>query len=433
MKFSFLHMADLHLGNYQYGSKDRFNDFALAAMWAAQTAIAHEVNFVVVAGDLFHKRSNLQPTTLRQAEALLTALRQAEIPCILIEGNHDRPLYRDSGITWCEYLAQHELVTLLNYVSDTADELVAAGSDTPGNFTEVMKQVFVFGVGYKGAGLRTTLEALAAPLRRVGRQGAYVVLVLHAGLQGQLPEHVPATLGLDDLEPWTAAVDYVALGHFHKPFRLNDWIFNPGSLEVTAWDQYDPARLGGVALVQVDTCQEPKHQVTYLAAPIRPRIQERFDVSRADSPQALGRQFESHLQRRWDEVHKAVTGARRPVLRVLLTGTLRFEAFRLDLQDLHERAERICNPLVCQIVLVDRPDFSLGDPEAAVESLGAVEHKILRDMIAQHPDYGADPEKWLAIVQHTSELVLAKADPQLVYETLNAMDDLRPAGPEADF
>jgi len=77
MKFSFLHMADLHLGNYQYGSKDRFNDFALAAMWAAQTAIAHEVNFVVVAGDLFHKRSNLQPTTLRQAEALLTALRQA--------------------------------------------------------------------------------------------------------------------------------------------------------------------------------------------------------------------------------------------------------------------------------------------------------------------------------------------------------------------
>ncbi len=432
MKFSFLHMADLHLGYYQYSSRERFNDFAHAARWAAQEAINHAVNFVVVAGDLFHKRSNLQPTTLRQAEYFLGLLRQAAIPCVMVEGNHDRPLYRDSGITWCQYLAQHELVTLLNYMPDASGDLVAADRDTTGSFIEVMEQVFVFGVGYKGAGLRTTLDAFAAPLHKVSQHGAYSILALHAGLQGQLPEHVPDTLGLGDLEPFASAVDYVALGHFHKPFHLNDWIFNPGSLEVTAWDQYDPHRPGGMELVQVDTQQEPLHQVTHLASPVRPRIREQFDVSQADSPPELGAQFESHLQNRWDEIHKAATGATAPVLRVLLTGTLRFAAFQLDFQDLMERAERICNPLVCQIVLVDRPDFSMGDPEAANESLQEVEYRILRDMIGRHPDYGTDPQRWLAIVQHTSDLVLAKAEPRLVYETLNSMDDLRPADHEAD-
>ncbi len=432
MKFSFLHMADLHLGYYQYNSPERFNDFARAAEWAAQEAIRQAVDFVVVAGDLFHKRSNLQPTTLRQAEHFLGSLRQAAIPCVMIEGNHDRPLYRDTGITWCQYLAQHELVTLLNYGVTEAGDLVAAGRDIPGNFAEIMEQVFVFGVGYKGAGLRETLKDLVAPLHRVGRHGAYVVLALHAGLHGQLPEHVPDTLDLGDLEPFTSVVDYVALGHFHKPFYLNDWIFNPGSLEVTAWDQYHPDRPGGVVLVHVDTHRTPKHQTTHLASPIRPRIQERFDVGQANGPQELGEQFEAHLQSRWDSVHAAAAGGPPPVLRVLLTGQLRFPAFRLDLQDLMERAERVVAPLVCQIRLVERPDFAIGDPEAAAESLKEVEHRVLRAMIAQHPLYGTAPEQWLAVVQNTADLVLAKADPALVYETLNAMDTLRPADRESN-
>ncbi len=436
MKFSFLHVADLHLGYYQYNSKERFNDFAGAALWAAQEAVDRAVNFVVVAGDLFHKRSNLQPTTLGQAERFLELLREAHIPCVLIEGNHDRPLYRDTGITWCQYLAQHEWMTLLNYVPDSSGTLVAADHHTVGSFVEIMDQVFVFGVGYKGAGLRATLEALAPSLHKVSRQGAYSVLMLHAGMQGQLPNHVPDTLRRTDLDPFRPAVDYVALGHFHKPFQLDNldhWIFNPGSLEVTAWDQYNPTQPGGVKLVQVDTCQSPMHQVAHLASPVRPRIKERFDVSRVDNPKALGEQFESHLQHRRNHVHAATSGTRRPILRILLTGALRFEAFQLNLEDLKARAERIFTPLVCEITLVDRPGFSHGNLEAAPESLQEVEYRILREMIAQNPAYATDPERCLAIVQDTADLVLAKVNPQKIYETLNAMDDLGSTDREKSF
>ncbi len=422
MKFSFLHMADLHLGYYQYNSDQRFNDFAKAAIWAAEEAVKRSVNFVLVAGDLFHKRSNLQPTTLAQAEYFFNLLKQAGIPCVMIEGNHDRPLYRDSGITWCQYLTQHKLVTLLNFVPSTSGKLDEARCDTPGSYVEVLEKVFVFGVGYKGSGLRTTLHEMTSPLRKVSQKGTYSVLALHAGLQGQLPEHIQDTLSPNDLEPFASSVDYVALGHFHKPFQLDDWIFNPGSLEVTGWDQYSPNRPGGVELVEVDTDRLPKHQVTHLASPVRPRIGEQFDVSNAESPLALGQQFESYMQNRWVKIHAAVAGKARPILRIVLTGQIRFDAFQLNLQELVDRAEGICRPLVCQIVLADRPSLSIGDPEAANESLSQIEHRILREMILQHPYYGKDPDTWLAAVQSTSELVLARAEPELVYTTLSSFN-----------
>ena len=430
MKFSFLHMADLHLGYYQYNSDQRFNDFAKAAIWAAEEAVQRSVNFVLVAGDLFHKRSNLQPTTLAQAEFFFNLLKQAEIPCVMIEGNHDRPLYRDSGITWCQYLTQHHLVTLLNFVPGSSGKLDEAHCDSPGSYVEVMEKVFVFGVGYKGSGLRTTLHDLASPLREISQKGTYSVLALHAGLHGQLPEHIQDTLGIDDLEPFASLVDYVALGHYHKPFKLDDWIFNPGSLEVTGWDQYSPNRPGGVEFVEVDTDKVPKHQVTHLASPIRPRIGEQFDVGRAESPFALGEQFETYMQNRWNDQHAVAVGNNQPILRILLTGEIRFDAFQLNLQDLVDRAERICHPLVCQIELADHPNLSVSDPEAANESLSQIEHRILREMISQHPYYGKDPDTWLAAVQSTSELVLARAGPELVYTTLSSFDSNKLSEPK---
>lgn len=422
MKFSFLHMADLHLGYNQYGSKERFNDFAKAAAWAAQEAVSQEVSFVVIAGDLFHKRSNLQPTTLRQAEHFLKILKNAGIPCVMIEGNHDRPLYRDKGITWCQYLAQHGLVTLLNFIPESSESLIAANQDTVGSFFEVVDKVFVFGVGYKGAGLRATLNALVSPLHEVSQDGAYSLLAVHAGLQGQLPEHVPDTLDLGCLKPFETSVDYIALGHYHKPFQLEEWIYNPGSLEVTAWDQYRPEQPGGLKMVDVDTDQVPKHRVTHLPSPIRPRIKERFDIGKATDSQELGVQFESYLQRRWQNVHKAESKGTAPILQVMLEGELKFEAFKLNLQELVDRAERICNPLVCHLTLVDRPELSIGENDGNNETLKEVEHRVLREMIMQHPSYCSEPDRWLNAVKNTSELVLGKAEPQLVYESLSAFD-----------
>ena len=193
---------------------------------------------------------------------------------------------------------------------------------------------------------------------------------------------------------------------------------------MTAWDQYRPEYPGGLKLVHVDTNQVPKHRVTHLPSPIRPRIRERIDISRAGNPQELGELFEAHLQSRWQEVHKKTSGGKSPVLQIALVGELGFEAFQLDIQDLVDRADMICKPLVCQIALVESPELFLSDPDEEDESLTEVEHRILRDMILQHPSYRSTPDRWLDAVKTTSELVMARAEPKLVYETLNSFDGL---------
>ncbi len=86
MKARFLHFADTHLGYRQYNNLDRYDDFARAFLAVIDVAIAEKVDFVVLAGDLFEKRS-IEALTLNQAMIGLERLKAANIPCVAVEGN----------------------------------------------------------------------------------------------------------------------------------------------------------------------------------------------------------------------------------------------------------------------------------------------------------------------------------------------------------
>jgi len=53
----FMHVADVHLGYRQYGSKERFNDFSKVFLHIVGQAIERQVYFIPLAGDLFEKRT----------------------------------------------------------------------------------------------------------------------------------------------------------------------------------------------------------------------------------------------------------------------------------------------------------------------------------------------------------------------------------------
>ena len=57
MRASFIHIADTHLGHEQYGVRERFNDFSRAFWDITDEAVKRQVDFVVIAGDLFNKRA----------------------------------------------------------------------------------------------------------------------------------------------------------------------------------------------------------------------------------------------------------------------------------------------------------------------------------------------------------------------------------------
>ncbi len=425
MEFSFMHIADTHLGFRQYGLKDRYNDYARALMWAVQQALQHRVDFVVLAGDLFHEPSRVAPHTLTQVIQILTPLHQARIPCLAIEGNHDKPQYASGDMSWIRFLAEKQgLLQLLNFVPDDADTMQPASARNPvGNFSEPLPGVRVYGMGFKGAGTKAALAAWTQVLQNTPREDVqYSILMLHTGLEGKIARNVTGTLTVGDLMPLQPCVDYVALGHYHKPFEHDGWIYNPGSLEITASDILDDRNPVGVKLVQVDTNQQPVHRVTHLRSPIRPWLKFRFNVNRAQTPEQLQQDLLTSLGRGYDPESAANGEHRAPLVHITLWGRLNFPSSLLDLNLMKEQVSDLVEPLYCQIHLqpADNPETVQG--LSSHRTLYDIEQQVLLDTIREHPRYKADAAHWRSAAHDLMMQVLTDASPKDLYATLSAYD-----------
>lgn len=86
--FSFIHVADLHLGYSQYGLEVRREDFDRAFQELVDKGIELKPDFMIIAGDLFHhaRPSNI---TLENAVKNFSRLREAGIPVLTVDGSHD--------------------------------------------------------------------------------------------------------------------------------------------------------------------------------------------------------------------------------------------------------------------------------------------------------------------------------------------------------
>jgi len=86
--FSFIHVADLHLGYAQYNLDVRRQDFDNAFREVVDKTIELKPDFMLIAGDLFHvaRPSNV---TLETAITGFRRLRDAGIPVLTVDGGHD--------------------------------------------------------------------------------------------------------------------------------------------------------------------------------------------------------------------------------------------------------------------------------------------------------------------------------------------------------
>ncbi len=86
--FSFVHVADLHLGYAQYNLDARRQDFDNAFREVVDKTIELKPNFMLIAGDLFQvaRPSNV---TLETAITNFRRLRDAGIPVLTVDGGHD--------------------------------------------------------------------------------------------------------------------------------------------------------------------------------------------------------------------------------------------------------------------------------------------------------------------------------------------------------
>lgn len=92
-----LHFSDLHIGVENYGRTDpvtglstRLNDFLQSLDEVVEYALAHSVDLVLLAGDVYKGRDPSQ-THQREFARRLVRLSSAGIPTFIVVGNHDLP------------------------------------------------------------------------------------------------------------------------------------------------------------------------------------------------------------------------------------------------------------------------------------------------------------------------------------------------------
>ncbi|MFO7917136.1 MAG: DNA repair exonuclease [Anaerolineae bacterium] len=412
MSTRFLHAADIHLGYQQYNSKERYNDFARAFEQMAEDAIDHEVDFVLLAGDLFHKRT-VDPRTLLQATRILGRLQDEGIHVFAIEGNHDRSP-ENEGFSWLDYLTEVNLLNLLSAHYEGDDLICPLWSYEKGGCYIDFGDVRVMGIRYCGARIPRVIRDLSETLEDLeGERPPFTVLMLHAGLEGVLPNYA-GTLTHAQLETLRPHVDYLALGHIHKPYKRDGWIYNPGSLESnnvteSGWQNR------GYFIVDVYPSRNPAFTVTEIHNTRRPFICPSFEVDPYDTPEALYAALKDHLQIEAGEKNTE----QRPVVVLRMTGVLPFDHSDLDIEHVDELVREIFEPVVCSVKDVTIPnEFEIRVNNAMTRE--ELEHHVVSELVERDVRRRDDSEEWTNTVIKLKNMVLAGATTNEIVGELSA-------------
>ncbi|MFX1258814.1 MAG: exonuclease SbcCD subunit D [Promethearchaeota archaeon] len=254
-KVKFIHASDTHLGAAQYRNDYRSNDFIQAFQEILELAIKHCVDFILLGGDVFTSLEML-PGKLTKIVNILKDFREftnGTILIIAIEGNHDIRKFSRSvrferrGQSWLKLLNSLGLIILLDVDLEAPSEglFKLYNFDTKKGGKIQIKNVMVYGTCYLGEKPISLLSRIRKAI--VKEDGLFNILLQHFGIEGQM-ENVPG-IKLEDIQPLRHRIDYLALGHFHKQFILEEWIYNPGSSEAVC--SIDNSFKRGVFLVEI--------------------------------------------------------------------------------------------------------------------------------------------------------------------------------------
>jgi exonuclease SbcD len=426
MQATFVHTADNHLGYEQYGMKERFNDFARAFLAVVDDAIARRADALVIAGDLFNKRA-IDAMTLMQAHEAFRRLKDAGIPAIAIEGNHDRSYYRD-GLSWLQFLCWEGMVHLLNpLLRDGVPEVTPLDPRTlRGAYVDLQGgRLRVYGLPWYGAGTARVMEAFARELEAAREQEArdgveYRLLLMHTGVEGIVPQmHGLPTY--EQFQPLRGLVDYVGLGHVHKHYERDNWLYNPGSTET--WGAEESAWERGYYVVRVETDVpegQPRHVAEHVTNPRRPFLRFTFRVDGVPDPTALYDRFERFCHQRAEE-HRAelAATASEPVIDVAVTGIMSFASSAWERGRLEEIVRSYFTPLVVRVH--DGTRDSDYDPLDGAEGDGRdrstwheLELHVFQELLARDARYLPNAPHWAQVLAEIKQMALGGEEPAAI-------------------
>ncbi len=268
-----LHFADAHIDMANYGRQDpltglplRVLDFLKSLDTIVETALSERVDLVIFAGDAYKDRTPA-PTFQREWGKRIVRLSQAKIPTLLLVGNHDmspavgrahaiqefdtlqvpyvkvlgRPQFLKPDALWdlpiqviaLPWITRSGLMANLEMNMEKPEEIFS-------NIEERISDLVTDWLEQADPSLPTLLTAHASVQGAV--YGAERMVMLGADLT------LPGSLVKDK------RLDYVALGHIHKPQDLNQGqhppVIYPGSIERVDFSEANDEKFFVIAEVQ---------------------------------------------------------------------------------------------------------------------------------------------------------------------------------------
>ena len=415
-------MSDVHLGCRRYNLEERTKDFFRSWYDVINNhALPNEVDFVLIAGDFFDRR-NIDPQTMNHALAGLQILKDAGIPVVAIEGNHDR---RDavSDYSWMRSFSQAGFFILLEpaRVEESAEgtlpwQMVPWDEESKAGSYIDIKGARIFGTHWYGTSANAAMPMLAESLRTARGEGLFHILLLHTDVEGQLNRPIPA-LSVEKLKELRTLVDYVALGHTHKKFEIDNWAFNPGSLEACSIDEAREER--GLYLVEVD--DERAVKATFIDKDKyvqRPFDRVTVDVSGAEDPDTVH-------QRLMEKVRNEVTphdpsgGEPAPIIEINLRGHLGFKNSLLDMRKMREEAAAATGALHVMLKNQSVPvEYAVAAGLDADTSRAHRERRIVEDLIARDNRYRDRAREMAELVLEAKRRALGDEPPESILELI---------------
>jgi DNA repair protein SbcD/Mre11 len=239
MGFKFTHIADCHIGGWR---DVRMKDLSIEAFeYAIDTSIKENVDFVLIAGDLFNTAIP-DIDSIKSVISFLNRLKKKDIPCYFIAGSHD---YSPSGKTFLDVIEEASLGTNV-YLPSLKDEKLKL------RFVQDKKTgVKIAGMlGKKGQLDSKDYETL--DYTALEKEDGFKIFMFHTSITEMKPKE------LEMMESVSVSIlpvgfNYYAGGHVHIVEKYNSDkhknVIYPGPLFPNSFSELEKLKMGGFYIV----------------------------------------------------------------------------------------------------------------------------------------------------------------------------------------
>jgi len=399
-------MSDVHLGCTRYNLAESPKDFFDA--WISvihKYVLNNDVDFVIICGDFFHKKS-VPPETMNYAIDGLALIREAGIPVVAIEGNHDQKP-TDMEFSWLRSLSRWGYIKLLEpsvrdkiAVYDPWDE-----DAKKGGYIDIGR-ARIFGSEWYGASGNWAIPALVDSIKIHQREDAFHILMLHTDVEGYQTHPIPA-INVRTLSELKEVAQYVGLGHTHMHYEIDNWAFNPGSIEITDISQFRETR--GIFVVDVDddNTVHAYHQTDYVYRDFQRLV---FDVSRSVGSEDV---VESVLELVEREARVAEEGKPSPIIEIALIGIIGFPSHLIDMRRMSVDAKKLTSALEVRIKnKTTATSDVVTSYKAESHDRTLLERKVIGSLVSKDIRFRKRPDLFTDMILAAKNMVLDQEDPE---------------------